>query len=78
MPLEGKKYKEKADNRLKIAQINKKDLYPQGTPSIILKVKKIDYSEITPEYFIEKCAVNEVRKYSWGDTENYFFIVKKI
>jgi len=42
-----KKYKEKVDNRLKIVQINKKDLYNS-------KGEKIDYSEITPEYFIEK------------------------
>ncbi len=42
-----KKYKEKADNRLNIGQVNKNDLYNS-------KDEKIDYTEITPEYFIEK------------------------
>ncbi|MDQ7022014.1 MAG: transposase [Candidatus Gracilibacteria bacterium] len=42
-----KKYKEKADQRLNIAQINKNDFYNS-------KGEKIDYCEITPEYFIEK------------------------
>jgi hypothetical protein len=42
-----KKYKEKAEQRLNIAQVNEKDLYNS-------KWEKIDYTEITPEYFIEK------------------------
>ncbi|MDQ7023687.1 MAG: hypothetical protein Q9M97_09430 [Candidatus Gracilibacteria bacterium] len=42
-----RKYKEKADQRLNIAQINKNDFYNS-------KGEKIDYCEITPEYFIEK------------------------
>ena len=42
-----KKYKEKAETRLSIEQVNENDLYNS-------KWEKVNYSEITPEYFIEK------------------------
>ncbi|MDQ7023060.1 MAG: hypothetical protein Q9M97_06055 [Candidatus Gracilibacteria bacterium] len=56
---QGKNIKKRLTKRLNIAQINKNDFYNS-------KGEKIDYCEITPEYFIE------------NDIENYFFIVKKI